>query len=51
MLLLTKFGASRPWSVEEVKVLVEKAKRDLNKPGYHLFNKARRVWGMKPFDK
>lgn len=50
MFLLTKFGAPKPWSAEDVKVLVEKAKKDLDNPTYHLYNKARRVWAMKPFD-
>lgn len=51
LFMLTKFGAPKPWSVEEVKKYVERAKVDLNNPKYHVYNKARRVWAMKPFDK
>ena len=51
LFMLPKFGASKPWSVEEVKEYVERAKVDLNNSRYHIYNKSRRVWVMKLRDR
>ncbi|KAJ5332859.1 uncharacterized protein N7506_006642 [Penicillium brevicompactum] len=49
MWLLTKFGAPEPWSHDEVIVYIAKLRAELKNPRYHIYERARRVWGRKPF--
>lgn len=39
-----QFGQPKPWSVEEVNAYVDRLKKDMNNPKYHLYNYCRRVW-------
>lgn len=47
--LLTKYGAPKPWSPEEVHVYVAQARNEL-KAGYHIYQDVKRVWAQKPLD-
>ena len=47
--LLMNHGVPKPWSHEEVKVYVEKLKKELER-GYHFYWKATRVWAQKPYE-
>jgi hypothetical protein len=38
MFLLTKFGAPRPWSADEVRVYVAKVRAELQSPGQHIYH-------------
>ncbi|CAG8386125.1 unnamed protein product [Penicillium salamii] len=49
MWLLTKFGAPKPWSHDEVIVYIARLRAELKKPQYHIYERARRVWARKPF--
>ncbi|KAJ5457249.1 hypothetical protein N7530_012523 [Penicillium desertorum] len=46
--LLTKFGVPRPWTKEEVLVLLARVRKELQDPHVHMWQYARRVWGRKP---
>lgn len=48
--LLTKFGDAegRPWTVEEVKLYLQKVKEELES-GWHIYLLFRRVWVGSPF--
>ena len=50
MYFLTQHGDPTPWSPEEVQVLVAKFRKELD-AGWHIYQKAKRVWAQKPFDK
>ncbi|KAJ5732487.1 hypothetical protein N7493_003968 [Penicillium malachiteum] len=49
MYLLTKFGAPRPWTKEEVLVYVSSLRKELQNPHYHSYVRSKRVWARKPF--
>ena len=49
MFLMTRFGQPKPWSEEEVKEYVEKAKKELNQ-NWHIYQHIKKVWCQKPFD-
>ena len=49
MFLLTHFGTPQPWTQEEVMVFTAKVRKEIDS-GYHIYNKARRVWAQKPYD-
>ena len=49
MYFLTKH-AEPAWGAEEVHILVSKIKAEIES-GWHLYQKATRVWAQKPFDK
>ncbi|CAG7952893.1 unnamed protein product [Penicillium nalgiovense] len=46
--LLTKFGLPRPWTKEEVLVLLARVRKEWQDPHVHMWQYARRVWGRKP---
>ena len=46
--LLTKFGEPKPWSVEEVQVLLAKMRADINNKDIHAYQIYRRVWVSLP---
>ncbi|KAJ5593165.1 hypothetical protein N7537_010069 [Penicillium hordei] len=48
MWLLTKFGAPKPWSSEEVQIYLSKVRAELRNPRTHAYEYARRVWARKP---
>ena len=48
LFLHTKFGNERPWSVEESQVLLAKMIADIDKPSFHIYQKATRIWAQKP---
>ena len=48
--MLTTSGEPKPWSVEEVNVWLKKVRKEIDNPGYHCYQKARRVWARKPFE-
>ncbi|TKA23676.1 hypothetical protein B0A50_06512 [Salinomyces thailandicus] len=43
MFLLTKFGAPKPWTADEVRVYVAKVRRELMNPRLHIYHFTRRV--------
>lgn len=47
--MLTHFGQPQPWSIEKVQVWLAKVRNEIN-AGYHIYQKARRVYAQKPFD-
>ena len=49
MFLMTRFGQPEPWSEEEVKDYVEKAKKELDQ-NWHIYQYSKRVWCQKPLD-
>ncbi|KKA18599.1 hypothetical protein T310_7458 [Rasamsonia emersonii CBS 393.64] len=48
MWLLTKYGAPKPWTSEEVRVYVAKVRNELRDPKLHIWHYTRRVWAKKP---
>ncbi|KAJ5585144.1 uncharacterized protein N7459_004944 [Penicillium hispanicum] len=48
MWLLTKFGAPKPWSKEQVYVYCAQLRSEMKNQKYHVYHKARRVWARKP---
>lgn len=38
-----KFGEPKPWTPEEVQMYLTRVRNELDK-GYHIYQKARRVW-------
>ncbi|GAB1735556.1 hypothetical protein NU219Hw_g4134t1 [Hortaea werneckii] len=48
MFLLTKFGAPKPWTADEVRVYVAKVRRELMNGRLHIWHYTRRVWAQKP---
>ena len=48
MFILTKYDEPEPWTPEEVKVFVKKARKEFEEPGLHCYLSKRRVWSMKP---
>lgn len=49
MWLLTRFGAPKPWSTEEVQVYLAHCRQEL-KRGLHIYQNGKRVWAQKPLD-
>ncbi|KAF2766154.1 S-adenosyl-L-methionine-dependent methyltransferase [Teratosphaeria nubilosa] len=50
MFLLTKFGAPKPWTADEVRVYVAKVRQELQDRKLHIYHLTRRVWAQKPYD-
>ncbi|KAJ6110591.1 hypothetical protein N7486_002826 [Penicillium sp. IBT 16267x] len=48
MYLLTRYGTPKPWSKQEVQVLVAKARAEVKNPAHHIYILARRIWARKP---
>lgn len=48
MYLMTALGEPEPWTREEVLEYAERVREEL-KRGYHIYNKAKRVWAQKPY--
>lgn len=46
--LLTNFGDTKPWSLDEVTVLLAKMRADIANPSYHTYQKHKRMWCQKP---
>ena len=47
--MLTHFGQPQPWSIDQVQVWLANVRNEIN-AGYHIYQKARRVYAQKPFD-
>ncbi|KAJ5912936.1 hypothetical protein N7504_001819 [Penicillium tannophilum] len=48
MYLLTRYGTPKPWSKQEVQVLVAKARAEVKNPAHHIYILARRIWARRP---
>ncbi|KAJ5682496.1 hypothetical protein N7462_005661 [Penicillium macrosclerotiorum] len=48
MYLLTKYAVPKPWSKEEVQVLMAKVRKEIRNPRHHIYQTGKRVWGRKP---
>lgn len=51
MFLLTHYGDPTPWTPEEVQVYLAKYRNEVKDPSVHVYQRMRRVWAQKPFDK
>lgn len=51
MFLMCRFGSDHLWTPEEVYVYLARVRAELDKPSNHIYQKIRRVWAQKPFDK
>ena len=49
MLTGSQFGKPKPWSTEQVQVYLAKIRKEVDS-GWHIYQRARRVWAQKPFD-
>lgn len=50
MFLLTHFGSPKPWTPEEVQLLLLGLRNDLDNRRIHSYTPFRRVWAQKPLD-
>lgn len=48
MFLLTHFGEPKPWTPEEVQMLLLELRRDLDNRKIHVYRLGKRVWAQKP---
>jgi len=50
MFFLTHYGSPKPWSPEEVQLMLTEMRQELDNRKHHSFTYVKRVWAQKPYE-